>query len=186
MISTQGLPEERRVRAGEPRLRAVVPRAHGLRAGTDRRARSGSSRSSSAAPSTASTSSCRSARRTTTARGRASPSRGRDRRATGAIDLDGFFGFNPRLAAAQAAVGHRRAGHRPRVRIARRDALALRRAGLHGNGDARRQEHARWLAEPVPAGQQGRGGRGGDAVPRRSADAAAAAHAAGRARPRWP
>ena len=69
-----------------------------------------------------------------------------------AIDLDGFFGFNPRLAAAQAVLGQPRAGHRPRVRIARRDALAFRRAGLHGDGDARRQEHAGWLAEPVSAG----------------------------------
>ena len=76
----------------------------------------------------------------TTERGRASPFRGRTRQ-DGAIDLDGFFGFNPRLAAAQAALDSAQLGDRARVRIARRDALALRRAGLHGERHARREEH---------------------------------------------
>ena len=42
--------------------------------------------------------------------------------------------------AAQAAVGQPVARHRPCVRIARQHALAFRRAGLHGIGDARREE----------------------------------------------
>ena len=41
----------------------------------------------------------------------------------------------------EAVLGPARARRRPRVRLARRDAVALRRAGLHGNGHARRQEH---------------------------------------------
>ena len=69
------LPEERRVRVRQPRLRAVV---HGADGRCRRRAaRSSSSPSSSAAPSTASASSCRTARATTTGRGRASRFRGR-------------------------------------------------------------------------------------------------------------
>ena len=51
----------------------------------------------------------------------------------GALDLDGFFGFNPRLRAAQAALGRAAARDRPRLRIARQHAVALRRAGLHGD-----------------------------------------------------
>ena len=93
-----------------------------------------------------------------------------------AIDLDGFFGFNPRLRAAQAAVGRAAAGHRARVRLSRQHALALRRAGLHGNGDARREEHVRRLAEPLSAGAA----CGHDhAVPRRLAHPAAPADARG-------
>ena len=53
--------------------------------------------------------------------------------------------------AARAAVQARRARDRPRLRIARRDALALRRAGLHGKRHARREEHARRLDEPLSA-----------------------------------
>ena len=49
----------------------------------------------------------------------------RTRSDAAALDLDGFFGFNPRLAAAQAAVGSPRSRHRARVRIAR-----LRRAPI--------------------------------------------------------
>ena len=45
------------------------------------------------------------------------------------------------------------------------------------SGDAGREEHARRLAEPLPAGAARPKPR--DAVPRRRADAAAAAHAAG-------
>ena len=69
-----------------------------------------------------------------------------------ALDLDGFFGFNPRLQPLEAALGRAPARDRPRVRIARQHALALRRAGLHGDGDARREEHGGRLAEPLPAG----------------------------------
>ena len=39
MISRRDLPEERIVRAGQPWLRAVVPRAHGVAAGQTRRAK---------------------------------------------------------------------------------------------------------------------------------------------------
>ena len=84
--------------------------------------------------------------------------------------------------AAQAALRRAAAGDRPRLRLARRHALALRRAGLHGDGDAGREEHAGRLAEPLPARARA---RGGDAVPRRRARAAAAALAAGHSRRRW-
>ena len=93
-----------------------------------------------------------------------------------AIDLDGFFGFNPRLQPLKPLWDRAAARDRPRLRIARQHALAFRRAGLHGNGDARREEHGGRLAEPLPAGAAR---RGRDAVPRGRADAAAAAHAAG-------
>ena len=57
------------------------------------------------------------------------------------VDLDGFFGLPSAPRAARAAVSQRLAGRRPRVWLARQHALALRRAGLHGVGDARREEH---------------------------------------------
>ena len=53
--------------------------------------------------------------------------------------------------AAQAALRREAARDRPRLRLARRHALALRRAGLHGDGDARREEHAGRLAQSLPA-----------------------------------
>ena len=84
--------------------------------------------------------------------------------------------LQPAAAAAQAVLGSPRPRDRPRLRLARLDALALRRAGLHGDGHARREEHRGRLAEPLSAGARG---RDGDAVPRRRAHAAAAAHAAG-------
>ena len=68
--------------------------------------------------------------------------------------------------AARAAVSRARARHRARVRLARQHALALRRAGLHGDGDARREEHGGRLAESLPAGAAR---RRRDAVPRRRA-----------------
>ena len=40
------------------------------------------------------------------------------------------------------------------MRIAGQHALALRRAGLHGNRDARREEHGGRLAEPLPAARE--------------------------------
>ena len=92
------------------------------------------------------------------------------------VDLDGFFGLHPRLAplkplfdARQMAIVH--ACGSPDAH-----ALALRRAGLHGDGDARREEHAGRLAQSLPARARA---PGGDAVPRRRARAAAAARAAG-------
>ncbi len=64
------------------------------------------------------------------------------------IDLNGFFGLHPSLAAVQAAVGPGASRHRSCRRLARHYALALRRAGLHGIRHARRQEHDRRLAQP--------------------------------------
>ena len=70
----------------------------------------------------------------------------------GAIDLDGFFGFHPRLQPLKPLWDARQLADRARVRIARQHALAFRRAGLHGERHAGRQEHARRMAEPLPAG----------------------------------
>ena len=53
------------------------------------------------------------------------------------IDLDGFFGLHPRLAPFSRCA-RRHARLRPRLRLARSDALAFRRAGLHGERHARR------------------------------------------------
>ena len=94
----------------------------------------------------------------------------------GALDLDGFFGFNPRLALAQADLGSPGARRRARVRVAGRHPVALRRAGLHGIGHARRQEHRGGLAEPVSPGRRDRGGHG---VFARSRSPSASAHVAG-------
>ena len=63
-------------------------------------------------------------------------------------DLDGFFALHPALAPLMPAVGQPDPGDRARLRLARYHALALRRAGLHGERDARREEHARRLARP--------------------------------------
>ena len=68
------------------------------------------------------------------------------------IDLDGFFGLHPSLACLQAALRPGTSRHRARRRLARHVALALRRAGLHGVGHARREEHRGRLAEPRTAG----------------------------------
>ena len=94
----------------------------------------------------------------------------------GAIDLDGFFGLHPRMAPLKPLWDNQLAGDRPCLRLARQHALALRRAGLHGDGHAGREEHARRLAESVPAGVAA--GRPQSAA-RRRADAADAALAAG-------
>src|SRR5204862_428679 len=59
---------------------------------------------------------------------------------------------------------------------ARQHTLAFRRAGLHGNGDAWREEHLRRMAESVSPGAEG---RRDDAVPGRGIDVAATANAAG-------
>ena len=83
---------------------------------------------------------------------------------------------------AQAALGSPRPGDRSCVRLARLDPLALRRAGLHGDGDAGRQEHRGRLAEPLSPGAAD---RRHDGVSRGRARPAAAACAAGhRAGPR--
>ena len=82
----------------------------------------------------------------------------------------------PADGVARAALPERRARDRARLRLARSDAVALRRAGLHGERHAGREEHARRLAQPLPARQ---GTREGEPVPRGRARAATAAHAAG-------
>ena len=61
--------------------------------------------------------------------------------ADAAIDLDGFFGLHPSLPPLAAAVPGRAARHRARRRLAGPDALAFRRAGLHGIRHARREAH---------------------------------------------
>src|SRR5882672_5877868 len=50
-----------------------------------------------------------------------------------------FFRIQPAPSAAEGAVGFEAARRGARVRIARQHAVALRRAGLHGDGDARRE-----------------------------------------------
>ena len=72
----------------------------------------------------------------------------------GAIELDDFFGLHPRMAPLKPLWDNQLAGHRPRERLARSHALALRRAGLHGERHAGREEHARRLVEPLPAGRR--------------------------------
>ena len=67
-----------------------------------------------------------------------------------AVDLDGFFGLASAARAVEAALRRASNGDRACVRLARRHAFPFRRAGLHGDGDARRQEHARRLAESLP------------------------------------
>ncbi len=60
--------------------------------------------------------------------------------------------------AAQADLRPPRAGRDSRVWVAGPHAVALRRAGLHGVGHARREEHRRGLAEPDARGQARRSG----------------------------
>ena len=93
-----------------------------------------------------------------------------------AVDLDGFFGLHPRLAPLEPLFDARPARDRARLRLAGRHAVALRRAGLHGERHPGREEHARRLAESLPARARA---PGGDAVSRGRAGAAAAALAAG-------
>ena len=116
------------------------------------------------------------------ARGR-SRSRGRARRRRAAVDLDGFFGLHPSLAPLKPLWDDRQPRGRPRVRLARHHALALRRAGLHGVGHAGRQEHARRLAGPRPAASA-RASRPRPSAPSRSAPRCPASCAATRARSR--
>ena len=59
------------------------------------------------------------------------------------IDLDGFFGLHPGDERAEAAVGCEASGDRSCRRIARPDALALRRAGLYGERHAGGEEPPR-------------------------------------------
>ena len=69
-----------------------------------------------------------------------------------AIDLDGFFGFNPRLQPLKPLWDRRELAIVHACGSPDSDAVALRRAGLHGNRHARREEHGGRLAEPLPAG----------------------------------
>ena len=149
MISTTNLPEERRPRAREPRLRAGVPRADALPRRTPRRKvlitifqRGAVDGLNMIVPF---------GERDYYAARPTHRDRAAGRGADAALDLDGFFGLHPRLAPLAAALRRATARHRARVRIARRHALALRRAGLHGERHAGRQEHDGRLAEPIPA-----------------------------------
>jgi uncharacterized protein (DUF1501 family) len=57
-----------------------------------------------------------------------------------AVDLDGFFGFNPKLQPLKPLWDRR--SSRSSTRAGRRQhAVAFRRAGLHGERDARREKH---------------------------------------------
>ena len=64
-----------------------------------------------------------------------------------AVDLDGFFGLHPSLKPLKPIYDAQRPRDRQRRRLARSDALALRRAGLHGVGHARPEIDARRLDE---------------------------------------
>ena len=72
------------------------------------------------------------------------------------IDLNGFFGLHPSLAPFKPLWDQRPSRHRACRWFARHNALALRRAGLHGIGYAGREEHGDgWLnrtlqSEPLP------------------------------------
>ena len=78
--------------------------------------------------------------------------------------------LQPAAAAAQAVLGRSGAGDRARVRIARRDALALRRAGLHGDRDARdvKSTPDGWLNRYLQARNARRLGRLGEPTPFRA------------------
>ena len=54
-----------------------------------------------------------------------------------AVDLNGFFGMHPRMRPLKPLWESGHTGDRPRLRLSRRDALSLRRAGLHGVGARR-------------------------------------------------
>ena len=77
--------------------------------------------------------------------------------------------------AARAAVSQESTRHRARRGLARSDALAFRRAGLHGIRHARRESHRRWLAESRPRNSPG---RRRFSVSRRGHGAESTAHAA--------
>ena len=94
---------------------------------------------------------------TTTPPAAASRSRPAPGAADAAVDLDGFFGLHPALAPLCRS-GTRAARRRPRVRLARPHALALRRPGLHGDRHARREVHGGRLAQ-ARAGRHARTGR---------------------------
>ena len=84
-----------------------------------------------------------------------------DSAANPALNLDGFFGLPPAMAAAAAGVSVGTAAHRPRHRLDRSVAVALRRAVLHGNRQAGRQERGHRVARPAPrepAADEGRRG----------------------------
>ena len=147
--------QERRPRARQPRLRAVVRRAHG---GSGRGAR-------------------RKVLIVVFQRGavdglnmvvpfgerdyyRARPSIAiaQPGGADGAIDLDGFFGLHPRMAALKPLwdrVSSR--SSMPADRPTPRDRISTRRTTWKRH--ARRQEHAGWLAESLPAGPPARRSR---------------------------
>ena len=99
------------------------------------------------------------------------PSRGG---AEAAIDLDGFFGLHPSLAAAFPALSEGPACHRAGSWFTRSFAIPFRRAGFHGIRHARREVHRRRVAEPRAAVHAR---EPGFAVPRRGVRPLPAAHA---------
>ncbi len=73
--------------------------------------------------------------------------------ATPAINLDGFFGLPTAMAALIAGLSIRPAADRACDGLDRPDALALRRAVLHGDRQARRSQHRDRLVGPSPREQ---------------------------------
>ena len=174
MISRRSVPEGRRPGAREPRLRAAVPRAHRRRSAAPKRKVLVTIFQRGAVDGLNMIVPVRRARLLRVAaehRDRAARDVGRGRARSRRLLRPA-----PAARAAQAALRRAAARDRARLRIARRHALALRRAGLHGDRHARRQEHAGRLAESLSARARA---REGDAVPRRRDGAAAAALAAG-------
>ncbi len=103
------------------------------------------------------------------------------------LDLDGFFGLHPAMAPFKPLYDAGPSGDRACGRLARHDALALRRAGLHGERHAGREGDAGWLAEPRAAERTApEARRQAFGVPRRRAGHAGSAHAAGQAARRSP
>ena len=178
MISRRVFLKNGGVRARQPRLRAVVPRADRQRAADGRGGQAAHRDLPARRGGRPERRRARSASATTIARGRriaiARPGTGDAARSISTASSASTRGSRRSSRCGTTA----QLADRPRVRIARRDALALRRAGLHGNRHAGREEHARRLAEPLSATRDERPTRA-DAVPRGGADAAAAAHAAG-------
>ncbi len=139
------LPPKRRSRPREPRLRADVPGAHG---GGEPHAQEAPHRDLPARRGG------RPERRRALRRARLLPPAADDRdsaprrRRRWRARSRRLLRVPPAAGAARAALQERHSRRDPRVRVARQHALALRRAGLHGIGHARREEHRRWVAEP--------------------------------------
>ena len=84
--------------------------------------------------------------------------------AGGVVNLDGYFGMHPEFAPLESLLPRRPARLRPRGRQPAGDALALRRPGLPGVGDAGRQADAHRLARPGDRADPGHRGDPGRLV----------------------